>query len=385
MKKTQLSCIIALLILAPANPAFCRDKVTRTAKRTTAKATSEVKGWFHRKHKPKAAETKSKALRIPNGSPVAARSTNGEKVKGNLTKVTDEGVSIRSGKEPVQTLQFSQIEELKQTRGRLAYPDGSFDTRKVDALLGDIPENAPLTLKLADKEKVSGHYIGKSAGSVKVQTPEGGKMIDRTIPKDQITSIKAEKPGLFRKPKYQSPDLVRKTVSGAPVGSPLDIKTPDGRDVSGKLTASDENGFSVQALEDGKIVTKEILYDQVASVKRPSAGMRDRIPGMQPPALQSSSQLKSAAMGIPAGSPVTLALPDGTKKIGKLVGVTNEGMQVQSLRAGNVNTQTIGYDQIGSVKQGVPATPTDRAKKVGKAGAMVVVTGIISGALANAF
>ena len=66
------------------------------------------------------------------------------------------------------------------------------------------------------------------------------------------------------------------------------------------------------------------------------------------------------------------------------MGVTNDGMQVQSLKAGNVVSQNVGFDQIGSVKQGVPISPTDRAKQYGKTAALVIVTGIISGAIGGA-
>jgi hypothetical protein len=90
-------------------------------------------------------------------------------------------------------------------------------------------------------------------------------------------------------------------------------------------------------------------------------------------------------MDIPVDSLVTLQMPDGSKTTGRLMGVTNDGMQVQSLKAGNVVTQNVGFDQIGSIKQGVPITPTDRAKQYGKTAAILIVMGAISGALARSF
>jgi hypothetical protein len=88
-------------------------------------------------------------------------------------------------------------------------------------------------------------------------------------------------------------------------------------------------------------------------------------------------------MGIPTDSRVTLRIPNGTETVGKLMGVSNDGLQVQSVQAGDIATQTVAYDQIGSIKQGVPTPPSARVKKMGRATLMVIVTGVVSGILAK--
>jgi len=381
MKMKAYYCVL-LALLMQAVLGACQDTVTNTAKEAKNTATSRVKGWFKRRHTPKLEKTKQKALKIPTGSQVQVKSTDGTKVKGTLTEVTNDGIGVKTGKGPAQSFAYGRISSLKKTRGPNVGEDGTL--KEVDASLGNIPQGSAVNLKLADKTKVSGRYLGKTADGVKVQAPQGGKMVDRTIPTDQIASIQPDKPGLFSKPKFQSPDLAKKTVSAIPVGSSMDIKTPDGKNVSGKLTGVTDTGFAMQTLEGGDIVTKDLPYDQVASVKRPNPRIKQRIPGLRAPALQSGPQIKAAAMDIPVGSLVTLQMPDGSRSTGRLMGVTNDGMQVQSLKAGNVVSQNVGFDQIGSVKQGVPISPTDRAKQYGKTAALVIVTGIISGAIGGA-
>jgi hypothetical protein len=92
------------------------------------------------------------------------------------------------------------------------------------------------------------------------------------------------------------------------------------------------------------------------SMDTANPGIKQHIPGLHSPALQSGPLIKAAAMDVPVGSLVTLQMPDGSKTAGRLMGVTNDGMQVQSLKAGNVVTQNVGFDQIASIKQGVPIT-----------------------------
>ncbi len=375
--------LAVLTLLIQTVPGLCQGTVTNTAKQTENAATGQVKGWFKRRHTPKLGETKREALKIPTGSPVKVMSTDGTKVKGALTEVTNDGIRVKTGKGPAQSFAYDRISSLKKMRGPKMSLDGTPNRGKLHASLGNIPQGAPVNLKLTDKTKISGRYLGKTADGIRVQTPQGDKMAERTIPSDEIAGVRPEKPGLFSKPKFQPPDLVKKTVSGVPVGSPMNIKTPDGKDVSGKLTGATDNGFTMQTLEGGNIVNKDLPYDQVASVKLPNSGIKQLIPGLHPPALQSGPQIKAAAMDIPAGSLVTLQMPDGSKSTGKLMGVTNDGMQVQSLKAGELVTQNVSFDQIGSVQQGLPVTPADRAKRYGRSAAMVVVTGLVSGALAG--
>ena len=81
---------------------------------------------------------------------------------------------------------------------------------KITAFLRDVPQGSSVNLKLADKTKISGRYLGTTPDGVMVQTPQDGRMVDRTIPSDQIASVQPDKPGLIHTPKFESPDLVRK-------------------------------------------------------------------------------------------------------------------------------------------------------------------------------
>lgn len=326
-------------------------------------------------------QLKLRALRIPPGSNVKVVSTNGTKTQGVLTGMSNDAVSVKTAPQAAaQTLPFNAMSSLKKIRGK------KFGVKKpggVDASLGTIPEGSPVVAKLSDGSKVEGRYTGKTADGLTMQVPQGGQMTSRTIPLDQISSIKQPKHKLPGMPALQSPAMSKKVLSGLPVGSPVNVTMPNGQTVSGKYQGMTADGFSLQSLEGGNLVTKNLSFDQVASVKPPGIGIKKYIPGLHPPAMQTPGALKSAALAIPAGSPVTLAMPDGSKTSGKLMGVTNDGLQVQSMQAGNVVTQNVGFDQIGSIKQGVPLTASDRMKKVGKAGIMVIVTGAISGVLAK--
>ncbi len=359
------------------------------ASKTSVK--TRTKGWFKRHHTSNSQETKEedikqKALKIPTGSQVKIVSNDKTKVAGKLTKMTNEAVTVKTaGKNRTQSVPFTNISSIKKTRTPKFGSPGLENTDRIDTSLAAIPKGTPVNLKLADKSKVSGRYEGRTANDMTVQVPQDGKMVDRKVALDQITSVKQPKPTFFSKPSLESPAIVKKTISGISPGSTMSVKTPGGETVDGKLMGTNDSGFSLQTLEGGNLVTKNMAFDQVASVKPTGLGVKNHIPGLHPPAVQASPQLKSEALAIPAGSPVTLQLPNGSKTTGKLMGVTNDGMQVQSLQAGNVVTQNVGYDQIGSIKQGAPTTASTRVKKAGTAAALVIVTGIISGALAKAF
>ena len=158
-----------LVLLMQAVPRACQDTVTNTARETKNTATSNAKGWFKRRHTPKLEETKQKALKISTGSQVQVKSTDGTKIKGTLTEVTNDGIGVKTGKGPAQSLAYDRISSLKKTRGPNVGEDGTL--REVDASLGSIPQGSAVNLKLADKTKVSGRYLGKTADRVKVQTP----------------------------------------------------------------------------------------------------------------------------------------------------------------------------------------------------------------------
>jgi hypothetical protein len=364
--------------------AVCQNSETSTTQHPSK--TSRIRGWFgHKKNAAKEAKLKQQALAIPSGSPVSVKTLQGAKTKGTLMAVSNSAVSVQPAGSSTQDIAFDSIKSLKKARGpRLNVAGGGPPQNEaLNTSLGSIPAGSPVNFKLNDKTKVEGRYLGETSDSVNLQVPQGGTMTTRTIPKAQIAGVNVDKPGLFHKPKFESPELVRKRLSGMPAGSAMHFTTPSGQSVAGKLAGTTDTGFSVQSLEGDNIVTKDYPYDQVASVQPPTPSFTKRIPGLRPPGLQSAPQIKTAAMAIPVGSPLTLQMPDGSKTVGKLAGVTNDGLQVQSIQGGNVSTQSVPYDQIGSVQQGVPTPPSARAKKLGKAAAMVVVTGVISGALAR--
>jgi hypothetical protein len=367
-------------------PAICQDTATQATTHPSSEAKKGIKGWFgHKKHAANQEKMKQKALAIPSGDPVNVTTVDGSKVKGTLMGVSNSAVSVQPSGASTQNIAYSDIKSLKKGHGpRLNVSGaGAPQNDQLNNSLSAIPQGSPVNFKLNDKTKVDGRYLGETADAVNVQVPQDGKMTTRTIPKTQIAGVEMDKPGLFHKPKLESPELVKKRLSGMPVGSPLHFNTPNGQSVAGKLTGTTDTGFSVQSLEGGNIVNTDYPYDQVASVKPPTPSFTKRIPGLRPPGLESAPQIKTAAMAIPVGSPLTLQMPNGSKTVGKLAGVTNDSLQVQSIQGGNLSTQTVPYDQIGSIQQGVPTPPSERAKKVGKAAVMVVVTGVISGALAR--
>ncbi len=383
--KLLLTTALALSIFA--GPGICQDNPKTAATQAKETTASGIKGWFKHKKSPnskKVNETKQKALKIPAGSQVKLKTTDGVKTKGTLTSVSNDAISVMPGTAAAQSIAYGNIKSLKKTRGpRLTVSNGAPANPKLNSSLDAIPPGSPVNLKLNDKTQLQGRYQSETADNVDVQVPQDGKMVTRTIPKAQIAGVSVAKPGLFHKPKLESPDLEKKRISALPVGSPINFKTPNGQPVSGKLAGTTDTGFSVQTLEGGNIVTKDYPYDQVASVKPPTPSFKQRIPGLHAPKLQTGPQIKAAALGIPAGSPVTLKMPDGSKTVGKLMGVSNDGLQVQSVQGGNIVNQSVGYDQIGSIQQGVPTPPSTRAKKIGKAGLMVIVTGVVSGVLAK--
>lgn len=373
----------ALAVIGLALPFHALPQSTKSAKNTASSTTRRVKGLFKRRHTPKIDDTKRKALSIPTGSPVKVKSTDGSQTAGTLSAVTDQSITVRTEDDKAQQLPFDRIAGLKKTgslkRG-VSAPHAA-----INHSLAEIPAGSPLTLKLADKSKLSGRYQGKTAEGVKMQVPEGDRLAERTVPLGQIAGVKQPKGKFFSKPSLQSPDMVKKTLTGIPIGSPLSMKTLGGKTFDGKLTGLTGSGFSMQTLDAGNIVNKKMSFDEAGSVKPEGLGIKQHIPGLHPPGLKTDTQLKSAALGIPVGSPVTLHMPDGTRSTGKLTGVSNDGIKVQSVQAGDLVTNDLTYDQVGSIKQGLPVTAATRAKKLGIAGAMVIVTGVVSGALANAF
>jgi hypothetical protein len=338
---------------------------------------------------------KMKAMNIPSGSPVSITGVDGAKISGTLEGMTNDGLSVRSvqnGRAVTQTIPYAQVKSLKGKKGKVKLGHGGIQTpQMLDASIAGIPEGSPVNVKLADSSIVSGRFAGKTPdGGIAVQVPQAGGMTTRNLSLDQVASIKMPKgklPGMPGMPALQSPAMVKKALSGFPVGSPVNLNMPGGQMLSGKLAGMTATGFSLQTLEAGNLVTKNLSFDQVASVKPPSVGITKFIPGLRPPSLKTPAALKADAINIPAGSPVTLNMPDGSKIAGKLTGVTNDGVQIQGVQGGNLATQTLGYDQIGSIKQGVPVTKTARLKTVSKAAVGVIISaavaGLISGKIAR--
>lgn len=336
---------------------------------------------FKRGKVPRPDAAKMKAMQIPAGAPIALQTAGQGKLKGVLQGVTKDGLSIQptGGAGALQSIPFDQIVSLKQ-KGK-PKPGQALQTPKaLDSSLTSIPEGAPVTFTLADKSQVSGRYAGKTPEGVAVKVPGAGDaMTTRTLPTAQIASVKRPTGKLPGMPGLQSPTMVKKSLSGIPEGSPVTLNMPGGGQLSGKMMGMTADGFSLQTLEGGNVVTKQMTFDQVAGVKPPSPGIRGRIPGLKRPGLQTPEMLKAKAMTLPTGSPLTVRMPDGTKTTGKLMAATNDGLQVQSLQGGELVTQNLGFDQIGSIQPGVPKTASGRAKTISKTVVTMAVTAAITG------
>jgi hypothetical protein len=77
-------------------------------------------------------------------------------------------------------------------------------------------------------------------------------------------------------------------------------------------------------------------------------------PGQQPAptptqALQ-QAPIKQALIEIPAGSVVQVRLHDKQKLRGRLGPLTDSGFELQTVRDGKIQTQTLSFDQVRSVK-----------------------------------
>ena len=338
---------------------------------------------LHLKRKPVAAPdaAKVKAMKIPAGAPVALRLADSKKITGTLDGMTTDGLSIRAfenGRSVTQSVPFAQIASLKQ-KGKAKAGRGPQTPKMLDSSLTSIPEGAPVTFTLADNTQVSGRYAGKTPDGVGVKVPQGGQMATRNLALNQVAGVKQPKGKLPDVPGLQSPAMVKKSLSGIPAGSPVTLNMPGGGQLSGKMAEMTGEGFSLQTLEGGDLVTKKLAFDQVAGVKAPSAGLRGRIPGFKPPGLQTPEVLKAQALGLPTGSPLTLMMPDGSKTTGKLLATNNDGLQMQSMQGGNIVTQNVGFDQIGSIKPGVPKTASGRAKTISKTVVTLAITATITG------
>lgn len=332
---------------------------------------------------PEAAQ--AKALQIPSGAPIALKTADRRKLKGTFEGMSADGISVRSfenGRAVTQNIPYNQIGSLKQ-KGRPRRGRGPQSPQMLDASIAGLPAGAPITVTLADKSQVSGRFAGKTPQGLSVATPGAP---NQTIPLDQIAGIQQPKGKLPGMPKLQSPTMVKKALN-LPAGSPVNLNLMGGGQLSGKLMETNADGFTLQTFEGGNLVTKKLSFDQVASVDPPKVSLARRIPGLRPPGLQTPAMLKAKALTLPAGSPLTVNMPDGSQTVGKLVGSTDAGIQVQSLQDGNLVTQTLNFDQIGSIKPGVPKTPTARAKGISRTVVVTLVTaavaGFISGQLAK--
>lgn len=328
-------------------------------------------------------KVKGKALEIPAGAPVALRTVDNRNVKGTLEGMTAEGVSIRTvqdGSARTETISFDQVRSLKQ-KGKPKKGAAGGSAKALDVSVAGMPEGTPVTVTLADKTKVTGRFAGQTPEGMALQVPgQGGEgMTTRTFKAGEIAGVKQSTGKLPGMPALQSPVMVKKALSGIPVGSPVKLNMPGGALLSGKLMGMTADGFSLQTLESGSLVTKQLRFDQVGSVKPPSYGIRGLIPGLKPPGLQTPQMLKTKALAMPAGSPLTVTMPDGAKVSGKLMGTTNEGLQLQNMQNGTLVNQTLSYDQIGSIKPGAPKTVSMRAKTLTRTAITMAVTAAVAG------
>ena len=252
-----------------------------------------------------------------------------------------------------------------------------------------IPTGAPVLVRTTGKQKIKGTLTGLTAEGLSLKTEEGAS---RTLPLSEVASLKqkgkppkptppaAKTPSV---PNAPSPVMVKKSLSAIPVGSPIKVRMPGGQLVDGKLTGTTPDGFQFQTIESGSLVTKSLAFNQVAGIKGPSLGLRKSIPGLKPPALQTPAALKAKAIKIPTGSPITVQMPDGAQVSGKLMETTNDGMKIQSLQNGDLVTHTVGFDQMGSFKPGLPVTMSARAKTAVKSVVVIAVTAAATGFIAG--
>jgi hypothetical protein len=102
-------------------------------------------------------------------------------------------------------------------------------------------------------------------------------------------------------------------------------------------------------------------------------GVAPCAPGQQPAptptqALQ-QAPLKQALIEIPAGSVVEVRLQDKHKLRGRLGPLTDSGFELQTVRDGKIQTQTLSFDEVRSVKP----------QGTGKSTAVKVALGVLIG------
>lgn len=70
----------------------------------------------------------------------------------------------------------------------------------------------------------------------------------------------------------------------------------------------------------------------------------------QEPRPPRSQSLKEKVIEIPMGSIIEVRLENRQKLRGKLGAVSDSGFELQTVREGSISTQTLGYEQVTSIK-----------------------------------
>ncbi len=98
------------------------------------------------------------------------------------------------------------------------------------------------------------------------------------------------------------------------------------------------------------ILSMTVVATPVAAQAAATGQSAKLSPAMDP------AKLKTRLINVPTGSPLRVKTRDGAEVAGTLTALTNEGMQIQALVGGNIESRTLPFSDIDGLKTGVKKT-----------------------------
>lgn len=93
-----------------------------------------------------------------------------------------------------------------------------------------------------------------------------------------------------------------------------------------------------------------LVSTSVAGPTEPPQQAAKTLPAMD------AAKLKSVLINVPTGSPLRVRTRDGAEIAGKLTEMNNDGIQIQALVDGNIESRSLAFGDIAGVKTGPKAT-----------------------------
>lgn len=195
------------------------------------------------------------------------------------------------------------------------------------------------------------------------QQPTGA---DLPVPATDSAQVQVKLP-----PQPATPPVV--VEPSAPAGKTADVKTPQVKAPKVKTPKVKTPKVEAPGISTPTAKVPDVNAPGVnaPSVNVPTAGTpavpsagaklkKPKLPGFGKPKVDRDvariGKLKEAAIGVPAGSPLTVGVkgPDGKveKIYGRMGDVTNEGLTIKSLRGGNLEDVKVDFKDLASMKQG---------------------------------